>query len=127
MFRSITRAAIVCSVLALAQAQQQLPSGLLPPTVRFHGDISLTSATGKAAKPLSVTIRQWSVPSGRTVERFPETGFVLVQLLAGKVTTNIEGKQQNRNTGDIWIVPAGASMAVTVRREMAILETVAVQ
>ena len=128
MFQSTIRVAIVLATLSLTQAQQQQPAGLLPPTVRFQGNISLApTATNANPKPLSVTIRQWSVVGGRAVESFPETGFVLVQLLAGKVTTNIGGVQQNRNTGDIWIVPAGANMAVTVKREMATLETIAVQ
>jgi hypothetical protein len=128
MFQITLRLGFMLAALSLLQAQQQQSTGLLPPIVRFQGAIRLAPENGKAPpKPLSVTIHQWSVLGGRTVERFPETGFVLVQLLAGKVTTDIGGKQQSRNTGDVWSVPAGASMSVRVRREMATLETIAVQ
>jgi hypothetical protein len=130
MSGSKLRMGLILIALGLSYAQQPQPqTGLLPPTVRFQGNISLAPVSGKAkaAKPLSVTIHRWSVLGGRTVERFPETGFVLVQLLAGRVTTNIGGKQQNRSMGDVWVVPAGASMALRVQREMATLETIAVQ
>jgi quercetin dioxygenase-like cupin family protein len=53
---------------------------------------------------------------------FPESGFLLVALRAGKVTTTIGDKEEKHNTGDFWTVDAEAKMSVEVKGESAVLE-----
>lgn len=122
----LRRLFLLLAAFGLALAQEPNQAGPLPPIVRFQGKLNLDGRNGKANQ-LSVSVKDWSLPSGRTIERFPETGFVLVQLLAGQVTTSIAGQRQDRHTGDIWTIPAGTSMSITVKREMATLQTMAVQ
>jgi quercetin dioxygenase-like cupin family protein len=116
---------VIALVLLPAYAQQSQEPGEHPqPSVRFQGQVTFHTQNG-AIKQVSVTVRNWSVVGGRTAARFPEQGFLLFHLLAGQVTTEIGGKQQNRKTGDTWTLPAGSSMELTVKREMATMQTVA--
>src|SRR5882672_13196 len=47
-------------------------------------------------RPVRLVIRQWAIVGHQTVQRFPQTGFLVVQLRAGEVTTVIKGKEQAR-------------------------------
>jgi quercetin dioxygenase-like cupin family protein len=95
-------------------------------TLRFQGPVTFHEQNG-AVRQVSVTIRNWSIAGGRPIDRFPEPGLVMVQVLAGQLTTLIDGKMEDRKTGDVWAVPVGSVMGITVKRETVILQTVAVQ
>jgi len=114
------------SLLASGILRSQEPLATLQSIVRFQGPVSFHAQNG-AARQVSVTIRNWSIASGPPIERFQEPGLVMVQVLAGQVTTVIDGKSEDRKTGDIWAVPMGSVMALSVKRETAVLQTVAVQ
>ena len=119
-------AAGLASLFASGLLGSQEAVETLQSTLRFQGPISFHAPNG-AARQVSVTIRNWSIASGRPIERFQEPGLIMVQVLAGQVTTVIDGKSEDRKTGDIWAVPTGSAMAVSVKRETAVLQTVAVQ
>jgi len=100
--------------------------GALKSIERFDGRTGLRTRRGKLEE-LHVVIRNWQLHGRLRVEKFPEPGFAIVHLHSGKVVTVINGKEQQRNGGDFWIVPAGSSMAVQVVSESALLETTAVR
>jgi quercetin dioxygenase-like cupin family protein len=116
----------LASLFASGLLHSQEPLETLQSIVRFQGPVSFHAPNG-TARQLSVTIRNWSIASGRPIERFQEPGLIMVQVLAGQVTTMIDGKSEDRKTGDIWAVPTGSAMAISVKRETAVLQTVAAQ
>jgi quercetin dioxygenase-like cupin family protein len=124
----ISKAFFVVGLASLTSEilHSQEPLERLQSTVRFQGLITLHVPNG-TARQMSVTIRNWSIASGPPIERFQEPGLVMVQVLAGQMTTVIDGKSEDRKTGDVWAVPTGSAMAISVRRETVVLQTVAVQ
>lgn len=92
---------------------------------RFNNQQLALFAKGKPAAA-HVTIRDWQLHGQLKVDKFPETGPFVVELQSGKVTTVINGKEEKRNPGDFWTVPAGATMSVQVNSESAALHVLAV-
>ena len=84
-------------------------------------------ATFRGRPPADVTIRQWSIAGAVRVTRFPEEGFLVIELRGGQLITTINGERREREDGEIWTVPAGAAMTVETGRDMAILEVLAVK
>lgn len=82
----------------------------------------------QAGRPVSshVTIRDWLIHGRQKIEKFPETGLLVVSLHSGTVTTTIAGKEEKRLPGDFWTVPAKASMGVQVTSESAALHIVSI-
>jgi uncharacterized cupin superfamily protein len=117
--------ALILPALALASPQETQQTNPLGPTPRFSGSVSFKGKDG-SPKEVPVQIRNWSVLGGRAIDRFPEQGFLIVHLLAGQVSTVIDGKEQSWKTGDSWTVPAGSYMSLTVKREMATLQVVSI-
>lgn len=99
---------------------------LRKPFERFDGRTTLQTKEGKPRK-IHVVVRNWVIDNRQRIPQFPETGFVLVELRAGQVTTVIENQRQARKEGDFWTVPAGSSMSVETGTESAVLQTLAVQ
>src|SRR5690349_1242420 len=76
----ITRLLAIALLVGPACAQQSQELGDRPqPSVRFQGQVSFHMPNG-TIKQVSVTVRNWSVVGARTPARFPEQGFLLVQL-----------------------------------------------
>jgi hypothetical protein len=115
-------AAMLALAAPLAMGQKQ-GTETLRPKDRFQLKATLTD---KAGKPKTVTLsdRQWDVLGNQRVAVFPERGFLLVQLVGGRVTTIIAGKEQKRSHGEFWTVPANAQMSVTALGEDATLQVV---
>jgi hypothetical protein len=99
--------------------------GLRKPFERFDGTIALRTRDGQVRR-LRVVIRNWIIDRGQVISRFPESGFLIVQLRAGEVVTVIDGQRQERLEDEFWTVPAGSAMAVETRKESAILQTTVV-
>lgn len=99
--------------------------GLRKPFERFNGTIALRTRDGQVRR-LRVVIRNWIIDRGQVISRFPESGFLIVQLRAGEVVTVIDGQRQERLEDEFWTVPAGSAMAVETRKESAILQTTVV-
>ena|SRR5450432_858483 len=106
------------------QGATTVPNALQPLERYNNRQMTLVKA-GKAA-PAHVTIRDWQIHGRQTVEKFPETGALIVNLHSGRITTTIGGTQEKREPGDYWNVPAGTSMGVQVTSESAILHVVAI-
>jgi glyoxylate utilization-related uncharacterized protein len=122
---------------AALQAQQTPPSKTESPAPnalqsleRFNNREMTMSflRSGKQTAPAAahITIRDWQIHGKQKTEKFPESGFLVVELLSGKVTTIINGKEEKHNPGEFWTVPAGASMSVQVTTESAAFHVLAI-
>jgi len=85
----------------------------------------LLDMSGKS-KNVRVAVHQWTILGEQRIPELQERGFLLVQLLGGKVTTVIDGKEQRRAKGEFWIVPANAKMSIHATGETATLEVMIV-
>jgi len=126
---------VVSLLLTTALAQQARPVESkeqfdapirLEPFERFDGTITLRTKDGQVRK-LHVVIRNWIIPNRQRIQRFPEEGFIVVQLRGGELRTVIDGQRQERSEDEFWTVPAGASMSIETGNESAIIQTMAVR
>src|SRR6266851_362363 len=92
----------------------------------FDGKITVRTKQGKD-KEIRVVIRNWFMPKGGVVPRFPEEGFMIVQLQNGRLTTTIDGQREERKSGDFWFLPAGSTMSMETAHTAASLETMAMK
>jgi quercetin dioxygenase-like cupin family protein len=129
--RIVPRAAASFWVVTMAAQQppaQRPPetAPVLEPSVRFEQDLVVaTKAT--AAKKSHVLIANYAIHGAGKIERFPERGFMVVQLHSGAVTVTINGKAEQHKGGDFWTVPAGAAMSVQVTSESAFLQALVIR
>jgi quercetin dioxygenase-like cupin family protein len=136
--RSFVRAAMVLLVVGAMSltAMPQQPSATsqeqgraaerLSRTDRFVGSVTMRNKAGKSV-PMRVSVRTWGISGGREAIRLPEQGFVIIQLHSGKLTTIIDGKEQEREEGEFWVVTPGAQMSVEVKSEAAVLQAMTLQ
>ena len=99
---------------------------LRKPFDRFEGTVELRPREGTARR-VRVVMRNWIIDNRRQISRFPEEGFLIVQLRAGKLTTTIEGKRAERTEDEFWTVPAGSVMSIETGNDSAIIQTVAIR
>ena len=78
-------------------------------------------------EPADVTLRHWSIAGSVRLTRFPEDGFLIVELRGGHLVTVIGGERRERLDGDIWTVPADATMSIETGNDMAVIEVMAVK
>src|SRR6266581_2152036 len=86
----------------LAQKQEGINTATIQHSEKFQGAATLLDKGGKP-RMVRASVRQW-------------------QILGGKVTTVIEGKEQKRVSGEFWVVPANARMSIHATGETATLE-----
>lgn len=84
----------------------QRPSASVAAFPRFSGTAKVNATS------LRVDIKEWQLLRTEEGVRLPVTGFQLVQLISGKVDTEIAGKMEHRTAGDYWTVQAGESMTI---------------
>ena len=126
--RKIVPRVASCLGIAVLAAQQQPaqqppePVPVLEPSVRFEQD--LVVATKTAAQKSHVLISNYAIHGAGRIERFPERGFMVVQLHSGAVTVTINGKAEQRKGGDFWTVPA---MSMQVTSESAFLQALVIR
>jgi quercetin dioxygenase-like cupin family protein len=113
----------VTAPLGMAQKRPEGPTETLRSKQRFQLSATLLDKTSKT-RAVQVSARQWDVLGNQRIVRFPEHGFLLVQLLGGRVTTIIDGKQQKRQHGEFWTVPANSQMSVVASGEDATLQVI---
>lgn len=108
-------------------AQEKPPANVqLEPRELFDGTLTTRTKAGES-KDLHVVTRNWSMAGGQKIQRFPEEGLMIVQLRAGTVITEIDGKRQERHEGEFWTVPAGSAMAIETGNDTAVFQTVVVK
>ena len=114
------------AVIVLAGSWPICAQNAIQPIERYHSAQSnLMTVKGK---PISarIAIRDWQIHGQQKVERFPETGTLIVQLQSGRITTAIGGATAERQPGEHWTVPAGTPMSVQVTSESAVLHVVSI-
>lgn len=103
----------------------------LEPINRFDGRTTLKNprleATG--AKPeVQMTLRTWTIPNRQRIERFPEQGFLIVQVRSGDdFFTVIDGVRQQRKVDEFFTVPAGAAMSIETGNDTVVMQTLAIK
>jgi hypothetical protein len=117
--------ALVAGALAGADQHSGSPAGMVS---RYTGVANVAAPAGKAATPLKVEIKDWSLVRTGEGVRLPATGFYIVQLKSGRIDTEIAGKKEHRHPGEFWTVAASESMTVSFppHSEAAQLQTIAV-
>ena len=122
--RLVPLVAAAFGLVTAAQAQPAEVSGSLLGSLRRGEHLVSFEAKGGKAQSKRVTVDQWTLVAGRDVQRIPAQGDVVFQLRAGRIRTLIDGQKLDRREGDIWLLPTGTSMAVSVMTEMATLQSV---
>ena len=124
------------SLVATVSPAQQRPSPpsqppfdppvRLAPIDRFDGPVTFRARDGQP-RTVRVVVRNWTIPNRQQIARFPEEGFLIVQLRGGQLTTVIAGQRQERKEDEYWTVPAGVSMSIETGNDTATIQTTAVR
>ena len=125
-------AVMIAATGALAQQRPSDPQ-LIQGSDRFSGTVVVQSKAG-AARPLQITLRNWTLRGGQRrgggqadgLQTFPARGFLMIHLLAGRLRTVINGMNQDWKEGDVWTLPANATMTVEVQGETAVIQTLSI-
>lgn len=102
----------------------------LQPVERFDGRASVSNprllAAGQAE--VQMTLRNWTIPNRQRIERFPETGFLIVQVRSGEdVFTVIDGQRQKRGVDEFFTVPSGSTLSIETGNDSVVLQTLAIK
>ena len=124
--------ALVVMIAVTGTLAQQRPSDpqLIQGSDRFSGTVDVQTKAG-AARLVQITLRNWTLRGGQRrgtgqadgLQAFPARGFLMMHLLAGRVRTVINGMTQEWKEGDVWTLPANATMMVEVQGETAVVQT----
>ena len=68
-------------------------------------------------------MQDWQIANEVTTE-IPHQGFLIVQVRAGRVVTEIGGERQQWREGSFWSVPADKPLIVHTARDSVVLQTV---
>lgn len=102
----------------------------LQPIERFDGHTALKNprllAAGQAE--IQMTLRNWTIPNRQRIERFPEQGFLIVQVRSGEdVYTIIDGQRQKRTVEEFFTVPSGSKLSIETGNDTVVLQTMAIK
>jgi len=112
---------LTSSATTYAQKQESINTAAIQHLEKFQGAATLVDTKGKP-RMVRAAVHQWTILGEQRIPEFQEHGFLLVQLLGGKVSTVIDGKEQRRVKGEFWVVPANAKMSIHATGETATLE-----
>jgi len=112
---------LTSSVTTHAQKHESIDTAAIQHLEKFQGAATLLDTKGKPSM-VRAAVHQWTILGEQRIPEFQEGGFLLVQLLGGRVSTVIDGKEQKRAKGEFWVVPANARMSVHATGETATLE-----
>jgi len=102
---------------------------ILKPLDRFDGRTVLRNArlTAAGQGEIQMTLRNWDIPNRQRIERFPELGFLIVQVRSGDdLVTVIDGHRQQRYVDEFFTVPAGSTMSIETGTDTSIIQTLAI-
>jgi hypothetical protein len=114
---------------AVLLAQEQQPPAQKPfvtATTRYEGTAAVSVKAG-APVTLQVLRKNYGVIGPKAQITLPETGFMVVHLRVGRVTTILNGERRERTPGEFWTVPTGAQLSIEIIGESASLETFSVK
>ena len=90
---------------------------------RFRGQVQITTPEGP--RKVGVSFHKWIVNNHQKLDQLPvepRGGMLVVQLGAGRLTTIIDGRRQERSEGEFWTVPAGQTMAIETGDDSVVLQ-----
>jgi hypothetical protein len=102
----------------------------LQPIERFDGRTALKNSRLLAAgqAEIQMTLRNWTIPNRQRIERFPEQGFLIVQVRSGEdVYTVINGQRQKRTVEEFFTVPSGSNLSIETGNDTVVLQTMAIK
>ena len=99
---------------------------LRKPIERFSGPVTVRARDG-SSRDVQVVVRNWIIDNQQKIARFPEEGFVIVQLTGGELVTVIDGQRRERKSGEFWTIPAGSAMSIETGDDSAALQTVTIR
>ena len=102
----------------------------LQPVDRFEGRTALSNARLLAAgqAEIQMTLRNWTIPNRQRIERFPERGFLIVQVRSGEdMFTVIDGQRQKRTVEEFFTVPSGSTLSIETGNDSVVLQTLAIK
>lgn len=102
----------------------------LQPVERFDGRAPVSNARLLAAgqAEIQMTLRNWTIPNRQRIERFPETGFLIVQVRSGEdMFTVIDGQRQQRKVEEFFTVPSGSTLSIETGNDSVVLQTLALK
>jgi len=114
------------AVIVLTGCWPMCAQNAIQPIERYNSAQSNLIIVGGRPVSARIAIRDWQIHGQQKVDRFPETGTLIVQLQSGRITTTIGGATAERQPGEHWTVPAGTPMSVQVTSESAILHVVSI-
>jgi hypothetical protein len=101
---------------AVAMGERQLTGAIaLKPRVRYQ---VMSLAPGVRAAPFA--------PPDKELLNLPlraKGGYVVYELRAGKLTTDIDGKKQERREGEFWLVRPGENIVLETADDSVIVQT----
>ena len=102
----------------------------LQPIDRFDGRASVKNerllAAGQAE--MQMTLRNWTIPNRQRIDRFPETGFLIVQVRSGEdFFTVIDGQRQKRAVDEFFTVPSDSIFSIETGNDTVVLQTLAIK
>lgn len=103
---SLGSASLAGAGAVTAADNKQGPATTVAAYPRFSGTAKVNATS------LHVDIKDWQLLRTEQGVRLPVTGFQLVQVISGKVDTEIAGKTEHRTAGDYWTVQAGETMTI---------------
>lgn len=118
--------------LSPAEAQQkprQDPNAKPPePKERFNGVVRVRRRDQGEAVEMNVAVVNWSIAGGTAVTalQVPPQSLVVAQLAAGKITTIIDGRRQERKEREFWTVPPDKQLGLETDDDSAIVQTIAI-
>lgn len=114
------------ALVVLAACWPMCAQNAIQPIERYNSVLSNLMIAGGRPISARIAIRDWQIHGQQKVDRFPETGTLIVELQSGRITTTIGGATAERQPGEHWTVPAGTLMSVQVTSESAVLHVVSI-
>lgn len=102
----------------------------LQPIERFDGRAALKNPKLLAAGQgqIQMTLRNWSIPNRQRIDKFPEQGFLIVQVRSGEdMYTVIDGQRQKRANDEFFTVSSGSTLSIETGNDTVVLQTLAIK
>ena len=106
------------------------PTLPLQPIERFDGRAALKNPKLLSAGQgqVQMTLRNWSIPNRQRIDKFPEQGFLIVQVRSGEdMYTVIDGQRQKRALDEFFTVPSGSTLSIETGNDTVVLQTMAIK
>ena len=102
----------------------------LQPIDRFDGRAALKNPKLLAAGQgqIQMTLRNWSIPNRQRIDKFPEQGFLIIQVRSGEdMYTVIDGQRQKRAIDEFFTVSSGSTFSIETGNDTVVLQTMAIK